>query len=260
MNRVAALLAISLALTSCTSWRKMPLTGLDHPSGWADQIRGTATETYLLAQLSSDVYDQEPRFVLPSNVRRLELQRDDPIGFGYGLYEWARTPGSPELALAFRGTDFSQREDWAYGNIIPLQNRRGLDTFRRIRAAHPGKPIHLTGHSLGGGIATYVSLVDPVAQSVVFNSSPRFRAPRNPARNRRTTIVEYGEILKATRLLGREADQLYMSIGCTRGGPIHQHTMRLLAECLTRIAAHDSETARESLRLNPNIRRIEAKR
>jgi hypothetical protein len=254
MYRLVAFLAFGLALSSCNYWQKVPLTGSDHASGWADQIRRTAAENYVYAQLSSDVYNEPPLFVIPS-VTRLELTEDDGIGFGYGLYRRTNGDGPDDLIIAFRGTDFSQREDWAYGNIVPLHNQRGLAVFRRIRDAHPGLPITVTGHSLGGGIATYVSLVEPVAQSVVFNSSPRFRAPRDAVVNKRTSIVEYGEVLKATRIFGREADQLYMSIGCTRGNPVRQHKMRLLAECLTGIAAFDHPPALESLRLNPDVPR-----
>jgi hypothetical protein len=254
MYRLVAFLAFGLALSSCNYWQKIPLTGSGHVSGWADQIRNTAAESYVYAQLSSNVYNEPPLFVIPS-VTRLELVEDDGIGFGYGLYRQTNGNGPDDLIIAFRGTDFSQRDDWAYGNIVTLHNQRGLAVFRRIRAAHPGVPITVTGHSLGGGIATFVSLVEPVAQSVVFNSSPRFRAPRNAVVNKRTSIVEYGEVLKATRIFGREADQLYMSIGCTRGNPVRQHRMRLLAECLTGIAAFDHPPALESLRLNPDVPR-----
>jgi hypothetical protein len=103
----------------------------------------------------------------------------------------------------------------------------------------------VTGHSLGGGIATYVSLCRPDVNSYVFNSSPRFsicRGARGPAGNRES-VVEYGEFLKAARIFGGSPDQLYTSIGCIHGNAFRQHKMRPLAECLTRIAAIDRDPA-----------------
>ena len=253
---LAAAISVGLALSGCTYWKKVPLTGRDHPSGWADQIRRTAAETFIFAQLATNAYDKPAtRYVLPETIKRIGFQRDDEIGFGYALYERKIGPDQRDLVLAFRGTDFAQPMDWACGNFVTCQNLRGLGLYRRIRTDHPGVPIHVVGHSLGGGIATYVSLHEPVAQSIAFNSSPRFNAPRNAVKNRRTSITEFGEILKAARLLGREADQLYMSIGCSHGGWIGDHYMRPLADCLTGIAAFESEEARQSLRLNPSIPR-----
>lgn len=124
-----------------------------------------------------------------------------------------------------------------------------MTLFEQIRARYPADvPITVTGHSLGGGIAIQVSLEKPNVKAYVFNTSPRFRLRGTAPANRRLSIVEYGEFLKAGRLFGREANQTYISLNCTPGlNSIAQHSSRRLADCLTRLAAYREPGARLSL-------------
>jgi pimeloyl-ACP methyl ester carboxylesterase len=110
--------------------------------------------------------------------------------------------------------------------------------------------IIVTGHSLGGGIALEVSLKRENVDAYVFNTSPRFSADGYNIDNKRVSVVEHGEILKALRAPSREASQTYTSIGCSSGGPVSQHEQVKLAECLTQIAATQSPHALASLKLN----------
>jgi pimeloyl-ACP methyl ester carboxylesterase len=251
MRRPILLFAGFLLLSGCIHWRQDPLTGLDHVSGWSDQVRAAADEAYLYAQMSVNAYDDEDRYDLGPAVRTIENAPNNELGFAYSIFEHRRA-GGLEVVIAFRGTEFRTTEDWIDGNLFARQNPQGLALYDRIRARYdPDVPITVTGHSLGGGIAIQVSLERPNVKAYVFNTSPRFRLRGSSQPNRRLSIVEYGEFLKAARLFGREANQTYVSLNCSRGlNSIAQHSSRRLADCLTRIAAYQQPEARASLARN----------
>ena len=249
-NRWAASAALFLLLAACSTSRSVTLTGLNHPSGWADQIRTAAVEAFPYAQMSTNSYADDDRFDLGPDYETIVDEPNDSKGFAYSIFE-RRQGGTPaELIIAFRGTEFTHLNDWIFGNFLATQNRRGLRLYDEV----DGKtdlPISVTGHSLGGAIATYISLRRENVRTYVFNSSPRFsRSGRAPA-NRRLSIVEYGELLKAARVFGGEPTQTYISINCTPGIDVLKgHGIRRLAAFLTRIAAWHSPAARRSLALN----------
>ncbi len=248
--------AILLSLTAaCTHWRNVPLTGRDHPSGWADQIRSAAAEAFPYAQMSTNAYMDRDRYDLGPEYSNPHNEPNDGIGYAYSVFERREAGRLAEVIIAFRGTEGFFSRDMLRGNLLAQQNPRGLATYDRIRAAtDPAIPVNVTGHSLGGGIATYVSVRRPNVRSYIFNASPRFSANGPIPNNRRLSIVERGEILKILRLPGREAPQTYISINCTRGfDPVGQHSIRPLADCLTRIAAWQSAHGRLALVRNPSI-------
>ena len=241
-------LLISLVLAACATQKNtlLPLTECDHPSKWCNEIRQTAAAAYVYAQLSANSYGVDD-FKLPESLVLVEKLDNDSIDFAASIYE-RRTDGKvEEIIVAFRGTEGFF--DWIFGNILGLQNGRGVDLVKRIRTTRAGTPITVTGHSLGGGIATQVSLDVDGVNSYVFNTSPRFYSGQR-ATNTRHSIVEYGEVNKLLRLLGREATQTYTTINCTGGSPIRQHKQTRLATCLTKIAAFEVESARVSAREN----------
>jgi Serine aminopeptidase, S33 len=246
------LAVLLLALPGCTYWRQVPLTNRNHPSGWSDQIRFAAVEAYEYAQMSNNAYASGHRYDLGPQFSNPENQPNDDLGFAYSVFE-RRVAGRPqEVIIAYRGTELPSARDWVPGNILGLQNARGLAVFERIRNSTPRSiPVTVTGHSLGGGIATHVSLRHPNVRTYIFNSSPRFWKKRDIPDNRRLSIVEYGEALKVGRLLGREAPQTYVSINCRRGfHPFEHHRIRGLGDCLTAIAAWEDPGARASLARN----------
>jgi len=250
---LAAILAASLV--ACTHIQRVGLTDDGHPSRWHREVRDTARLTWDYAQMATYAYADDDRFLLGPDLVLRHDREDVGRGFAYSVFERRSGGRLVEIIIAYRGTQFEFPEIWAdiwYGTILAHQNRRGLEVYDLWRA-HVDRaiPISVTGHSLGGGIAAHVSLCRPNVDTYVFNSSPRFRRCGRYVFNRRYSVVEHGEPLKAARLFGGEATQTYTSIGCTnRAGPRPQHSMRRLAECLTRIAAWDSPAAEASLLQN----------
>lgn len=254
-------LSAAMTLTACATardpldfrhWRTAP----DH--------RKVAGEAYLYAQMAYNAYLPDPDpdfppFKLGPGVDLLEPPHDnDEFGLAYNVYARTEGPCAPEIILAFRGTEGpTNRLDMWHGNVRGEQNRRALKIFDdkvAWRDAHmPGARMTVVGHSLGGGIATYISINRPSVASFAFDGSPHYwredRSVRLP--NVRHLIAETGEILFYVRAPAREADQLYTPFNCTWSWkPITQHDMRTLAVCLTTVAAYDTSEAEESLRLN----------
>lgn len=206
-----------------------------------------AADAYPYAMLAVNAYeDAEDPFEIAPGWRKLDSFPNNQNGMAYDVWSYGEAP-SQEIVLAFRGTEFSHLSDWRDGNFGTRQNADGVAAFDEWRAKYPGARFSVTGHSLGGGIATQISLSRPSVRSFIFNSSPRFKAPRPPQDNARVSVVEYGEVLKIVRMLGREATQDYYSIGCRGGNPVAQHGSDSLAKCLVQIASWDTLGAKEAL-------------
>lgn len=253
--RAIASAAVALSLAGCATVqvnRDIPQTGCSHESGWSDQVRAVAAESWLNAQMAANTYDCEGSvpFRLPQGVERTECQGNDIAGMAFAVFERPdATTGGTIRTLSFRGTENDNPvtifQDWIFGNLGGLQNPRGLDVLERLTASEDVDEV--TGHSLGGGIATYVSLCVDRLRSRVFNGSPRFTRCNN-ATNPRDSIVEIGEALFVARGPLPEANQTYTAINCLQSGSaIYQHGMPLLARCLTEIAAYSDPAAAQSL-------------
>jgi hypothetical protein len=257
-----ALIGLSLAFLAGSGGKE------GHPSGWDKYVRVTAFETYTYAQMATNAYltpqcvlgtapnsceadyKKKAKFYLGSKIVALEAQDNDDIGFAYAVFARREAGRTREIIIAYRGTE--NFADWWHGNLLFTQNHRGLELYRKWKkkaeAMGDNVKVSVTGHSLGGAIATYVSLVEKGANCYVFNASPRFRREATPVPdNHRVSVVEYGEVNKALRVFGRSPTQTYLSIGCSRGNAIKQHSMRALAECLTAAAAWEHPQARSSL-------------
>lgn len=152
------------------------------------------------AGICQDAYRDTPMAGLGTGAspldgwRRVELP---PYGTGNGLnaslYERRLDDGRLEVALAFAGTEFEDRQtglpDWrdAWTDIdqavtigerdlraVPPQYRDALNLAKDVAARYSGRKdatLTLLGHSLGGGLAQYVSL-HTGHKAVVFNSAP----------------------------------------------------------------------------------------
>lgn len=240
------LAGLILCTTACTNIEKTKLTGCDHPSKWCNEIRSTAKNAFVYAQIASNTYSNNKKFILPSNYNMKLSKENDAIGFAYSIYEIKETETT---IISFRGTE--NLTDWWYGNILKRQNKSGLELFDSIKEkAKKETKFIVTGHSLGGAIALEISLKRENVDAYVFNTSPRFSHDGYNIENKRFSIVENGEILKIIRAPSKEATQQYTSISCSKGGPFSQHEQSKLASCLTQIAATESKVAASSLSNN----------
>ena len=239
---------IVVTLTGCTWFTRVTQTGTDHCSGWSDQVRELSDNAWKYAQLSQNVYANDYEFNLGSEFEILEEFDRPNISYYGALFKNTK---SHVYAFIFRGTDSFL--DFKTGNnpFEQTQNKWALKDVSAAIEKHSINDFIIAGHSLGGGIATHVSLNIDNATLYTFNGSPVFKQINERFQNERFSIVERGEILKIVRALAREPDQLYTSIECTKGNAIEEHSMRKLATCLTRISAvNDNPEALASLERN----------
>lgn len=264
----AAVLGAAILLTAAASIDELPAARKgpcpDARGGWCDFIQDGARKTWLYAQMSQNAYRADRgEYALPDGIVAGSRIEND-IGFAYRIFERFEGAELKEVVVAFRGTE--GWADWWHGNILGRQNRRGLEVVQRVfqDLADRGLTdveVSVTGHSLGGGIAHYVSLRKialsdgrevAVSHSYVFNNSPRYWRGNGSQSVERIAMVEYGEILKLVRAPASEATQKYLSLNCRSNGlgAIKDHSMHYLAGCLTWIAAYTDEAAVKSGRLN----------
>lgn len=222
--------------------------------GWnPDTTVATAEATWLYAQLANNAYDRQDRtgvlYDLGPNVSLLTCREDPHTGMDYAVFEVHRASGRTETVIAFRGTQFTHWNDWSHGNFTGRQNGQGLLIHDQWREhIGPGADLSVTGHSLGGGIATHISLNRRNVSSYVFNSSPVFWREGAGEINARRSVVENGEILALFRLPGQEPTQIWTQLGCTSDQhTVEQHSISRLAHCLTLIAAYRSADAEASV-------------
>lgn len=218
---------------------------------WSEQIKSTAEKSYLYAQMASNSYkEKQLYFSFPDNVELLSLdsQDNDETGLAFNVYRVTH-PEYNEIVIAFRGTE--DATDWTKANVLGKQLKPALEKFEALKIKYSDHRFSVVGDSLGGSLATQISLCHPVNMAVFLNTSPRFSSnncdtPVITGPNNRYSITEYGEAAKGIRLFGREATQLYTSINCRGGNTFEQHNAFDLALCLTKIAAENSDDARRS--------------
>lgn len=219
-------------------------------SEWCPEIQSTARSAWLYAQLSENAYHDSGTFVLPESVRRDTLVSLDGSGFAAAVYSILSASGREQVVIAYRGTQFTSWKDWSRGNIGMLQNRQALAFYDSVRArVGDSVPIAVTGHSLGGAMATSVSLRRAGVPTYVFNTSSHFT--RGTIEDSpRVSVASYGEILKGVRFVLRNTDQVHTVIPCVEGNVVERHSQRALATCLTQIAALTDDAAARSLARN----------
>ena len=78
-------------------------------------------------------------------------------GLSWDIYENTR---SNEVIFSFRGTD--SYLDYLTATAMPwplaIQYQQSRCAYEKYRKSHPNKEITLTGHSLGGGLASGISV------------------------------------------------------------------------------------------------------
>lgn len=101
---------------------------------------------------------------------------EDPISFHAEVYK----NGNGKIAIAFEGTGSFSLEDWranfAQLFTVPAQYKAALEFTKKVIEGCSNDPgcnkndIVVTGHSLGGGLAQYVSMmVDADVKAYTFN-------------------------------------------------------------------------------------------
>lgn len=142
--------------------------------GEADTAQSIAERQALLA---SDVYDSDggelpdgwhridpaniPQELRDQGITR-ELLTDDEIGYDAAIYQ----SDDGDYVVAFRGTDGF---DDHIGTNVPQnlgleteQYNRAVELVRRMSEAAPEGELSVTGHSLGGGLASVAALANEV--------------------------------------------------------------------------------------------------
>lgn len=256
--RTLMVLAAAAMLSACaTDLTQARSPCLREPGGWCGFTRDFAVRSWEYAQLANNTYfDEAETFQrLPAGITLVSNSGNGEAGFAYAIYDRKAGGKLVERIIAFRGTEFSF-DDWFAGNIGGKQNQLGMETYRQIRAELDADgltevPIRVAGHSLGGAIAAQISMTTDGVDSFAFNQSPKFDIPEDPALSDRIAVTERGEGLGTVRDLYRNAPQDVLVINCRpRGAPWSDHSVFRLAQCLTWIAAYDSESALRSVEAN----------
>ncbi|WP_082538897.1 XVIPCD domain-containing protein [Lysobacter sp. Root494] len=152
----------------------------DPNDAFADAIRGVDPQPMdsVLARINADTYEESGSLIdnwspvaaeqLAAFKIRLSDLENSHTGFRARLY----TDGNNHYVLAFRGSD--EAEDWKHNirqgaGLRDVQYEQAIDLARKTHRAF-GNNVVLTGHSLGGGLATAGALAT-AAPAVTFNSA-----------------------------------------------------------------------------------------
>ncbi len=138
------------------------------------------TQEYAL--LSLYVYDVKDKLInrpnLPTGWTLLEAKDDNLLGFSYGVFQRS---GTGEIVLAYTGTN--GRVDWASnftaGTGLPSwQVTNAALVYQKVKQTY-GSNITLSGHSLGGGLASVMATWFN-RPAVVFDEAPFQLTAANP--------------------------------------------------------------------------------
>jgi hypothetical protein len=236
------------------------------PGGWCAFVRDAAVEAHPFAIAATNAYhgDKDVYADLgPALVRleRLEIAEEDAAkGFGYQIFEQLGAPdatGARDTVariLAFRGTDFGRLNDIFYGTLRNDQIEIALKYFRAERERDEFSdelPWIVVGHSLGGALATEVSIQHPNVRAYMFNTSPFYRGDTMTNDTRRMVINERGEFLRQFRQYGMSSAADAFEVNCSpEVSSISKHEIRRLSDCIAWIAAYASDDAGAVVRAN----------
>ncbi len=165
------------------------LTARIHPMAYYGAIKTANKEysvatVYELAKLSAIAYRNDVKhFRTWSRI----TYRGNPSGKGF-YSEIYKNPHKRQIAVCFRGTD-GENQDWndliadvqIFMGKLPHQFDSAQQTFhdaqviarREFGRRHS---IILSGHSLGGGLASLVSVKNGVLPTVTFNAPGMYRS------------------------------------------------------------------------------------
>lgn len=261
-------LLLGLVLSGCVTFPDIAQSRSPcqlEPGGWCGFLREAAVDAFPYALASTNAYTgDEDLFEKPGRV----LQRvahlpiadaDAKKGFDYQIFnqyesgKGAAADRKPVARiLAFRGTDMKSLADVFYGTLRNDQIEMALRYFDAEKARlGTDVPWIVTGHSLGGALATEVSAAHPEVRAYMFNTSPFYRSEVRDNALRRTVFNERGEVLRRfARSVEPPAANVF-TINCEpRKGSLTKHKVRPLADCITWIAAYASDDAYQIVKAN----------
>lgn len=206
-----------------------------------ERLDAIIKEAYPYAIMASNAYDEKTQVQLPgwNRVNRITTNND----FSADLYQ---SENKAALAIAFRGTD--SLRDFTQANLmiefdsqLKGQYNDAEELVKKIKSDYPDKKILVIGHSLGGGLAIHISLLNKGIDAYTFNTSPRVFATKgyDYTNNRVILIHESGEILNIFR---RSFFTLYKTkhedyqLNFLGGNAAAEHSIEPLARCMTQCA------------------------
>jgi pimeloyl-ACP methyl ester carboxylesterase len=230
------------------------------PGGWCGFVREAAVESYAYAMLSSNAYqDKDEYLALPPGLVEREAADTDDSGLAFSVFDRFANGSSDARAkpaariIAFRGTDFGSTSDLLSGTLGDGQRTAALAIYAAERAyldnnSMQDVPIEVTGHSLGGALATQISIDNPGIKAFVFNTSPFFAGDPMQNDTDRLAVAERGEFLRVLRRYKAPPAANAVIINCSpTATAAGKHSIRKLADCLTWIAAYDDKAAFSAL-------------
>lgn len=236
------------------------------PGGWCGFLREAAVEVWPYAVAATNAYAEDDDVFrddgpLLEPLTRLPIaDEDSKRGFSYEIFA-QYAPGSGGDAdrkpvarvLAFRGTDAEGGfTDFYNGTLHTFQTEMAVRYFDAERARwDDGLPWVVTGHSLGGALATEISVRNPDVRAYMFNTSPIYYGDTMINAGQRIVVNERGEVLRRFARLALDPAANIYTINCRpEKGMLAKHKVRPLADCITWIAAYASEDALAVVKAN----------
>lgn len=257
-HRGAALVLLAALLGGCVTYPDITQSRSPcrmEPGGWCGFVRDAAVASFPYALASTNAYqgDSDTYESLEPLLKRLERLPIEPAdakkGFDYQIFEQYAGAGDQRRlsahVLAFRGTDFGGTKDFWFGSVRHDQFEIAERYFLAERERWGDEvPWIVTGHSLGGALATEISIKYPDVRAYMFNVSPFYRGDALINSANRTVINERGEALRFLRKYRTAPAADMFVVNCApEAGSLAKHKIRQLADCLTWIAAYGDADA-----------------